>query len=163
MPSGIMHDEHDDTKRRWVSGSKEPPAQLVPPLLVPNVSSASGPPILLSTGGMKTGPMAYDLISCNASARNFGVKSMRSSTEIPLRSYTGGLVGKGCVGEYHSPGTSPFGTGFSSIGHTGWPVTRSKTNSIDCLVGTATALMVLPFTTMSPRIGGAEMSMSHRP
>ena len=35
-----------------------------------------------------------------------------------------GLVGNGCVGEYHSPGALPVGTGFSSIGNTGSPVTR---------------------------------------
>ena len=34
---------------------------------------------------------------------------MRSSSDTPWRSYAGGFVGNGCVGEYHSPGTSPFG------------------------------------------------------
>ena len=34
---------------------------------------------------------------------------MRSSSETPWRSKAGGLVGNGCVGAYHSPGTSPFG------------------------------------------------------
>ena len=62
-----------------------------------------------------------------ASARSSGVKSIRSSIDTPWRSYAGGLVGNGCVGEYHSPGTSPFATGRSSIGQTGWPVTRSNT------------------------------------
>ena len=36
---------------------------------------------------------------------------MRSSIDVPWRSKAGGLVGNGCVGEYHSPGTSPFATG----------------------------------------------------
>ena len=45
----------------------------------------------------------------------------------PWRSYAGGLVTNGCVGEYHSPGTSPFSTGRSSIGHNGLPVARSNT------------------------------------
>ena len=62
-----------------------------------------------------------------ASARSSGVKSIRSSIDTPWRSNGGGLVTNGCVGEYHSPGTSPFSTGRSSIGQTGWPVTRSKT------------------------------------
>ena len=38
-----------------------------------------------------------------------------------------GFVGKGCVGDVHSPGTSVCGTGRSTIGQTGWPVLRSKT------------------------------------
>ena len=46
---------------------------------------------------------------------------MRSSIDTPWRSNAGGLVTKGCVGAYHSPGTSPFSTGRSSIGHTGSP------------------------------------------
>jgi len=40
---------------------------------------------------------------------------------------SGGFEGIGCVGEYHSPGTSPFSTGCSAIGQTGFPVTRSNT------------------------------------
>ena len=47
---------------------------------------------------------------------------MTSSSRKPWRSNGGGLVGKGCVGEYHSRGTVPFSTGRSSIGHTGSPV-----------------------------------------
>ena len=71
--------------------------------------------------------MRYFSISLSASARSSGVKSIRSSTASPCRSYAAGLVGKGCVREYFSPGVSPCGTGRSSIGQIGWPVTRSKT------------------------------------
>ena len=39
----------------------------------------------------------------------------------------GGLVGNGCVGQPCSPGTSLAGTGRSSIGQIGSPVTRLKT------------------------------------
>ena len=39
----------------------------------------------------------------------------------------GGFVGNGWVGEYHSPGTLPCGTGRSSMGQSGSPVARSKT------------------------------------
>ena len=46
---------------------------------------------------------------------------------MPGRPYAAGFVGIGCVGAYHSPGTSPFGTGVSTIGHTGSPVSRLKT------------------------------------
>ena len=52
---------------------------------------------------------------------------MISSSSNPCRSKGGGLVGKGCVGERVSPGTSLAGTGRSSMGQTGSPVTRSKT------------------------------------
>ena len=44
---------------------------------------------------------------------------MRSFTDEPWRSYAGGFVGNGCVAEYHSPGTSPFGTARSSNGQRG--------------------------------------------
>jgi hypothetical protein len=55
------------------------------------------------------------------------VKSTRSSSEIPCRSNAGGLVGNGCVAAVRSPGTSLCGTGRSTIGQIGSPVTRSKT------------------------------------
>src|SRR5690348_14948345 len=42
-----------------VSGSYDAPGQFVPPLAVPNVRVASGPSILLSTGGVYTGPILY--------------------------------------------------------------------------------------------------------
>src|SRR6059036_3817037 len=112
-----------------VSGSYEPPGQFVPPLEGPIPIVASGPSSLLTTGGVKIGPSLYFDTTFSASARSSGVKSIRSSIETPWRSYAGGLVGKGCVGEYHSPGTSPFGTGRSTIGQTGWPLVRSKTYS----------------------------------
>jgi len=40
----------------------------------------------------------------------------------------GGFTGNGCVGEYHSPGTLPFGTARSSTPNTGFPVVRSRMN-----------------------------------
>src|SRR4029078_10313869 len=72
--------------------------------------------------------------------------------------WAGGVVGGVCVGDVFSPGTSDCGTARSSIGHTGWPVTRSKTYRNACLVGCATALMARPFTLMSARMGAADMS-----
>ena len=59
----------------------------------------------------------------------------------------GGLVGNGCVGHVCSPGISLFGTGRSSIGQIGSPVTRSKTNRKPFLFASATtsiAAAVLP-------------------
>ena len=62
----------------------------------------------------------------------FGAQLRREVDQIvdrraPASRNAGGFVGNGCVGEYHSPGTSPFSTGRSSIGQIGSPVTRSKT------------------------------------
>src|SRR5437773_6391381 len=99
-----------------VSGSYDPPSQLVANACI---SVASGPSILLTTGGVKIGPILYFETSFTASARSSGVKLIRSSIAMPCRSYGGGFVTNGCVGEYHSPGTSPFGTGRSSIGQIG--------------------------------------------
>ena len=94
-----------------------------------------------------------------AAARSAGVKSIRSSGTLrKLRAYAGGLVGNGCVGLVVSPGTSEAGTGRSSIGHTGCPVTRSNTKRNACFPGTATALIARPFTVMSARIGADDMS-----
>ena len=50
-----------------------------------------------------------------------------SFTVMLWRLKGGTTVGKGCVGDVTSPGTSDFGTGRSSIGHSGLPVTRSNT------------------------------------
>src|SRR6476646_673963 len=122
------------------------------------VSAPSGPPAALTAGGTNIGPAAYNLKFLIACSRISGVKSIRSSTVTCWRAYAAGLVGNGCVGEYHSPGTDPFGTGRSSIGHTGWPVTRSNTYRNASLLGTATALIARPLTVMSARIGGDERS-----
>ncbi len=78
-----------------------------------------------------------------ASARSSAVKSTRSSSWRPCRSNGGGLVGNGCVGDDFSPGTFDCGTARSSIGQTGFPVTRSSTNTNPCLVTCATALEVI--------------------
>src|SRR5437588_1603404 len=125
-PNGLAS-VFENTYNTCVSGSYDPPAQFVPPVAEGSASVPSGPSIRLTTGGVNSGPMRYRLTSLIASARSSGVKSMRSSTETPWRSYAGGRDGNGCVGEYHSPGTSPFGTGRSSIGQLGSPVVRSNT------------------------------------
>src|SRR5215468_12087624 len=141
-----------------VSGSNDPPGQFVPPSFPGRPRVASGPSRTLTTAGVNSGPILYREVNLTASARSSGVKSIRSSIEVPCRSYPGGLVGTGCVGEYHSPGASPLGAGRSSIGQTGSPVTRSNTYRKDSLLGTATALIVFPLTLMSARIGADERS-----
>src|SRR3954462_10013723 len=103
----------------FVSGSYEPPCQFAPPVAAGRIKVARGPAHLLTTGAVKIGPILYFETNSTACARSSGVKSMRSSIDTPCRSNAGGFDGNGCVGEYHSPGTSPFGTGRSSIGHTG--------------------------------------------
>src|SRR5690242_18028466 len=120
----------ENTYNVWVSGSYDPPGQLAPPMAPGAPIVDSGPSALLTTGGVNSGPILYFESSFTASARSSGVKSIKSSTAMPCRSNAGGFVGNGCVGEYHSPGTSPFSTGRSSIGHTGSPVTRSDRKSV---------------------------------
>ena len=51
---------------------------------------------------------------------------MSSAVKV-WRANGGATVGKGCVGQDCSPGTSLFGTGRSSIGQIGSPVTRLNT------------------------------------
>ena len=150
----------DGTYSIPVSGSNAPPCQSAPPTEPGNWTVPLMPPGLSprTDGGVNTGPIRYCLTSWIASARNSGVKSMRSSTETPWRSNGGGLVGKGCVGEVRSPGVSEPGTGRSSIGQTGLPLVRSKTNTSACFVSCTTALIGVPPTVMSARIGAAGRS-----
>ena len=49
------------------------------------------------------------------------------------------------------------------MGHTGSPVTRSKTEVNACLLTWAIALMSRPSTVMSRRLGPVGKSQSHRP
>src|SRR5882762_701044 len=151
------------TYRVWVSGSYDPPGQFAPPSDPGDVIEASGPPSVLTDGGVNSGPMRYWETNFSASARSSGVKLIRLSLDMPWLSNAGGLAGNGCVGEYHSPGTSPFGTGRSSMGQMGSPVSRLKTYKKACLVGCATALTSFPLTVMSTSIGAQGMSMSQRP
>src|SRR5687767_400794 len=126
----------------FVSGSSDPPCQFAPPVVLGDMRVASGPSHLLTTGGVKRGPNLYRDATIAASLRSSGVKSIRSSIITPCRSKAGGLDGNGCVGEYHSPGTSPMATGRSTIGQTGCPVARSNTYTQPCFVGCAIALIV---------------------
>src|SRR5262245_3245277 len=159
----VATDVCDATNTVWSSGSNDPPGQFVAAACAPIVSVAIGPSARLTEGGVNMGPSRYFDTIRSASARSSGVKLIKSSIVRPVPSYGLGLVGNGCVGEYHSPGVSPFGTGFSSIGQIGSPVSRLKTYSTACFVGCASALIVRPLIVMSPRIGGHGMSMSHMP
>ena len=81
------------------------------------------------------------------------MKSIRSSADTPWRSNGSGFVGNGCVGLVRSFGTVDCGTGRSSIGQMGWPVSRFSTNRNACLVGCASALIRRPFWTTSNSTG----------
>src|SRR6202030_3896606 len=112
----------DGMKAVWVSGSYPKPGQFVavPEMIAPRVPLTS--PSTPGANGDST--TLYRLRKWRAYRRASG--------------------GKGCVGDVFSPGTSDCGAGRSSIGHTGWPVTRSKTYRKACLPGRATALIALP-------------------
>src|SRR5690348_13841661 len=107
----------------------------MPPVNPGNVSVALRE---VSSGAWKTqgvnGPefwMSYlSHISWQALACSAVVSSgvTRSFLVMLTRANGGGFTGNGCVGEYHSPGTLPLGTGRSSTPNTGLPVTRSRMN-----------------------------------
>ena len=103
-----------------VSGSTAAPPQLAPPTDPGRVDRA----LQRRRREERSEPEA--LMAFTACARISGVKSARSSIVTPWYSNGAGLVGKGCVGDARSPGTSDGGTGRSSIGQIGSPVTRSN-------------------------------------
>ena len=79
--------------------------------------------------------------------------------DVPWYSNAAGFVGKGWVGDMTSPSRSvSVATGSSSMGHTGSPVTQSKTYTNPCLLTWATALISRPSTVMSSRLGAAGRS-----
>src|SRR5262252_8385817 len=153
----------ENTYMIFVSGSYEPPCQFAPPVAAGRISVARGPSHLLTTGGVKIGPILYFETNSTASWWSCGVKSIRSSSDTPCRSKAGGLVGKGCVGEYHSPGPSPIVAGLSVFGRVSWQVVWSNTYTQPCFVGCASALIARPLTTISVRIGAHGISMSQMP
>src|SRR5262249_6631105 len=106
-----------------------------------------------SVGGVYGGPKSNFLRMANASDFSSGVKSITSSSDTPNRSKRGGLVGNGCVDQAFSPGRLDWGTGRSSIGQIGFPVTRSNVKMNPCFVIWATALIGRPSTLMLMRLG----------
>src|SRR5689334_15911963 len=84
-PIGVRQALHADAYTMCVSGSYDPPGQLVPPEAVPSVSVARGPPALLITGGVNTGPNLYFDVMVRAWSRIADVKSIRTSGVTPLR------------------------------------------------------------------------------
>jgi hypothetical protein len=115
--------------------------------------------------------IAWTLTPDQRAERHRGAGNSRTPDEIPasddfrhdtfrgLVDVHGGLTNYGAD---HSPGTSDFGTGRSSIGHTGSPVARSRTKMNPCSVSWATALIGRPSTVMSARMGAVGGSKSQR-
>src|SRR5215469_11137807 len=96
-------------------------------------------------GGVNNPSLRKILNSCRISACSASLMyGLMSFSVKDCLANGGGLVGNGCVGQAASPATSDLGTGRSSTGHNGSPVTRSKTKRKPCLVGCATASTVLP-------------------
>ena len=80
-----------------------------------------------------------DLIFSRHALRSQNVKPQASSGVNVVGTSGSGLTGNGCVGDSHSPGKPPCGTGRSTIGNNGLPLVRSKTNTKPCLVFCTTA------------------------
>src|SRR4030095_5526125 len=74
----------------------------------------------------------------------------------------GGLVGNGCVGHVCSPGISLFGTGRSSMGQIGSPVSRLKKNKNPFLFSCATTSIVRPSFLIVVSCGAELRSKSQR-
>ena len=62
----------DATYRMFVSGSNEPPCQFVPPSWLGAISVPSGPSILLTTGGVNSGPILCHDATSSASPLELG-------------------------------------------------------------------------------------------
>ena len=137
-----------------VLGSNAAPPQFAPPAL-PGVSS-----VPCTDGGVKMPSERYLRISLRHCQRSQGVKPQASSSVTgPIGTSGAGFTGKGCVFASHSPGRAPVcGTGRSSIGKSGLPVRRSKTNTKPCLVFCTTAGTSAPLRGRSASSGGAETS-----
>src|SRR5215468_4612966 len=84
-PIGVTLEFEAGAKTVCVSGSYPAPGQFVPPLVVPIVSPASGPPSLLRVGGLNIGPFLNGSIALSVCARNSGVKSIRSASVTAWR------------------------------------------------------------------------------
>src|SRR5688572_28685623 len=134
-----------------VSGSAAPPCQFPPYGCISPVM-----PSLAIIGGVYIGPILYAFAILSASVLSSGVRS--KSTGGLGGPNAGRLLGNGCVGEVLSPGTSDWGTGRSSIGHTGCPVIRSNTYAKPCLLSCVTALIRRPSTVRSNNTGEAGRS-----
>src|SRR5215470_14400473 len=116
-----------------------------------NGPSLMNPPLLSHS--------AWQLATCSAVVSD--AVTMSSFLKLVFAS-AGGFIGNGCVGEYHSPGALPFGTGRSSTPKIGLPFVRSRMNIHPVLPTDTSAGIVRPFCLMSTKVGADGMSESHR-
>ena len=77
---------------------------------------------------------------------------------MEMRASGGGFTGKGWVGWVCSPSSGLFGTGRSSTGKRGSPVSRWRTKTKPILVTWATAGTSLPSRSTVTRTGAAGRS-----
>ena len=100
------------------------------------------------------GPVVRVSSSFRHLALSRGVKPQASSTEMPSWCKGTGFTGKGWVGDRYSPSTAPvWGTGRSSTGKSGSPVSRSSIKVIPILVVCTTAARVSPSIVTSNSVG----------
>src|SRR4051812_32404377 len=85
--------ETDGTYNMLVSGSQDAPCHSEDPWLPGSWSVPRFPFGSATVGGVNRGPSRYGFVSSRASAFNAGVKSVRSLSCTPCRSYGAGLDG----------------------------------------------------------------------
>src|SRR5215216_2520630 len=103
--------------------------------------------------GVKMPSLRWRSISFRHCLRSQGLSPQASSLLSVVGANGCGFVGKGCVGQLWSPGTSDWGTGRSSIGKIGSPVSRLRRKRKPILVACATAGMSLPSLRTVIRLG----------
>src|ERR1039457_5929488 len=150
----------ETTTRMPRVGSTAAPPQLAPPLL-PGICT-----LPRKLGGVNNPSLRALRIMSRKRARSAALRyGLRSSTVNFWRENGGGFTGNGCVGDVFSSGTSEAGTGRSSTGQSGFPVSRSNTQTKPCLVTCATTSVFLPAWRKGNRfggVGGAVMGIARR-
>ena len=127
------------------------------------------PPMLPGTvsvpwrlGGVKIPSLRNCAMVLRHASRSWGVGPQASAAESVCAASGGGASGNGCVGEVTSPGTSLCGTGRSSTGNTGLPVSRFSTYSMPDLLPWITTGTSWPLWRRVASRGGEALSKSQR-
>ena len=145
------------TYNTLVTGSTDGPPHSPPPSYPGRIR------VPCTEGGVKIDPARYDknrCFNCACSALSV-VMRLRSFTVMVCLANGLGKTGKGWVGDKTSLIRSVcVFTLRSSMGKTGFPVSRSKTKTMPVLVVCATASIFLPFRLMVTSEGGVGRSMS---
>ena len=154
-------------RRRWPPARRRcafpdrnaAPGQFVPPPSVPIVIAASGPSTLLTTAGRNIGPIRYLFTILERLRAHLGREvNQIVDGDRPGARRRAAWSGTAASATSSRPARRTAARAVSSIGQTGWPVTRSKTYRKASLLGSATALIGAPSTVMSTRIGAEERS-----